>query len=111
MGLAETPGRELAMHRGNVTVAALLGAAGISGSMGLGAVGGAQGGAGLGDAGVGAGVVSTGTGPHKLADDGYRAIGLKDEKLAPAIVTLIVKGSLHAWDPGESTSVNDPSTP
>jgi len=99
------------MVRRNISVAALFGAACISVATGLGAVAWAQGAPGLGDAGVGAGVLSTGTGPHKLADDKYRAVGLKDEKLAPAIVTLIVKVSLQAWDPGESTSVDDGSKP
>src|SRR4051812_49103717 len=99
------------MRRPNA-VAALLGAAGIGVAMGLSAVAWAQPTAGRGgDAGVGAGVVSTGTGPHRLADDAYKAMGLTDEKLAPAIVTLIVRGSLQAWDPGESTSVNDGSKP
>jgi len=75
MGLADTPGREQAMGRRNIGVAALFGAACISVATGLGAVAWAQGAPGLGDAGVGAGVLSTGTGPHKLADDMYRAVG------------------------------------
>ena len=100
------------MRRTDVSLATLLGAACISLATGLGAVAWAQPTAGSGgDAGVGAGVVSTGTGPHRLADDAYKAMGLTDEKLAPAIVTLIVQGNLQAWDPGESTSVTDGSKP
>jgi glyoxylase-like metal-dependent hydrolase (beta-lactamase superfamily II) len=98
------------MRRESVTIAAVLGAAGISIAMGLGTVAWGQA-AGVGDAGAGTGVVSTGTGPHALADAAYRAMGLKDEKLAPAVVTLIVKGTVQAWDPGESESVNDPYKP
>ena len=37
---------------------------------------------------------------------------MTDVKLAPAeIVTLIVRGSTQAWDPGESESVADPAKP
>ena len=94
------------MHKRGATFAAILGAAAISvvGTM-------AWGQQRLGDAGAGTGVQSTGTGPHALADAGYKAMGLTDEKLAPAVVTLIVKGTVQAWDPGESESVADPYKP
>ena len=94
------------MDKKGAMFAAILGAAAISvvGTM-------AWGQQRLGDAGAGVGVQSTGTGPHALADAGYKAMGLTDEKLAPAVVTLIVKGSVQAWDPGESESVADPYKP
>jgi glyoxylase-like metal-dependent hydrolase (beta-lactamase superfamily II) len=94
---------------------AMLGAAGISIAMALGTVAWGQpqpnAANGSGDAGAGVGVLSTGTGPHALADASYKAMGLTDEKLAPAIVGLIVKGTVQAWDPGESESVSDPYKP
>jgi hypothetical protein len=97
------------------TLTALLGVAGACVVLGLGSAVWAQGqgvqGSATGDQGIGAGVVSTGTGAHKLADDAYRAMGLKDEKLAPAIVGLVIRGTLQAWDPGESESVSDPFKP
>ncbi len=94
------------MLKRRATIAAMVGAATIAvvGNM-------AYGQQRLGDAGAGVGVQSTGTGPHALADAAYKAMGLTDEKLAPAIVTLIIKGSVQAWDPGESESVADPTKP
>jgi glyoxylase-like metal-dependent hydrolase (beta-lactamase superfamily II) len=42
----------------------------------------------------------------------YKAEGNNDVKLAPQnIVALVVKGSMQAWDPGESDSVADPYKP
>jgi glyoxylase-like metal-dependent hydrolase (beta-lactamase superfamily II) len=50
--------------------------------------------------------------PQSLAEAAYKAMGMTDVKLAPAeIVTLNIRGSLQAWDPGESESVNDPYKP
>src|SRR5262245_5613660 len=103
------------MSKWNSSFAALFGVAGACVALGLGATAWAQGqgvqGSATGDQGIGAGVVSTGTGAHKRAYDAYRAMGLKDEKLAPAIVALVVRGNLQAWDPGESDSVGDPFKP
>src|SRR5690348_10965022 len=45
--------------------------------------------------------------PQELVDAAYKAMGTPDEK----INTLVIKGSLHAWDPGESESVTDPYKP
>ncbi|HEX3483709.1 MAG TPA: MBL fold metallo-hydrolase [Micropepsaceae bacterium] len=101
------------MLRRSVTFTALFAAAGMCVAVGLGTAAWGQNtaNAGIGDAGAGVGVLSTGTGPHALADAAYKAMGLTDEKLAPAVVTLMVKGSVQAWDPGESESVNDPYKP
>src|SRR5215475_15427781 len=102
------------MRKRNVSLASLLGVASACVALGFGAAAWAQQGvqgAATGDQGIGAGVVSTGTGAHKLADDAYRAMGLKDEKLAPAIVATIIRGTLQAWDPGESESVGDAFKP
>jgi len=50
--------------------------------------------------------------PQSLADAAYKAMGMSDVKLAPAqIVNLITRGSMQAWDPGESESVGDPMKP
>src|SRR5215469_17103566 len=45
--------------------------------------------------------------PQELVDSAYKAMGTPDAK----INTLVTKGSMHAWDPGESRSVSDPYTP
>ena len=99
------------MLKSSVKIAAVLGAACISAAMGLSTLAWGQPSGAIGDKGVGAGVISTGTGPHALADAAYKAMGLTDEKLAPAVVTLNIKGTVQAWDPGESESVNDPYKP
>ncbi|HMI97716.1 MAG TPA: MBL fold metallo-hydrolase [Micropepsaceae bacterium] len=50
--------------------------------------------------------------PQSLTDAAYKAMGMSDVKLAPAqVVTLITRGSMQAWDPGESESVNTPMKP
>ena len=50
--------------------------------------------------------------PQSLVDAAYKAMGMTDVKLAAAeIVTLITRGSMQAWDPGESESVNAPMKP
>ena len=95
------------MLKGRATIAAIMGAAAIAAAGNV-AFGQNQR---TGDAGAGVGLLSTGTGPHALADAAYKAMGLTDEKLAPAIVQLIVKGTVQAWDPGESESVADPYKP
>ncbi len=52
------------------------------------------------------------TTPQQRVDAAFRAMGMTDVKLAPSeIVSLIVKGSMRAWDPGESESTADPYTP
>ena len=53
--------------------------------------------------GFGASSVSAAT-PQELVDAAYKAMGTPDAKFT----TLGVKGSLQAWDPGESESVADP---
>jgi glyoxylase-like metal-dependent hydrolase (beta-lactamase superfamily II) len=45
--------------------------------------------------------------PQELVDAAYKAMGTPDAK----INTLVTKGSMHAWDPGESQSVTDPYKP
>ena len=50
--------------------------------------------------------------PKTLAEAAYKAMGMTDVKLAPAeIVTLVTRGTMQAFDPGESTSVSDPYKP
>jgi len=50
--------------------------------------------------------------PQSLAEAAYKAAGMSDTKLAAAeIVTLVTRGSMQAWDPGESESVNTPMKP
>jgi glyoxylase-like metal-dependent hydrolase (beta-lactamase superfamily II) len=50
--------------------------------------------------------------PQDRVNAAYAAMGMTDVKLAPAeIVALVIKGSMQAWDPGESESVNDPYKP
>src|SRR5580693_7353296 len=50
--------------------------------------------------------------PQERVDAAYKAMGMTDAKSAPAeIATLIVKGRMQAWDPGESQSVSDPYNP
>ncbi len=49
--------------------------------------------------------------PQARADAAFKAAGLSDVKLAPAIINLVVKGSMQQWDPGESESVSDPAKP
>ncbi len=50
--------------------------------------------------------------PQARVEAAYRAAGMTDEKLAPGeIVTLVVRGSSIAYDPGESESVADPLKP
>src|SRR6516162_10826701 len=57
--------------------------------------------------GTGAGTVwAAPSSPQERVDAAYKAMGLTD-----AINTLVIKGNLHAWDPGESQSVNDPYKP
>ena len=84
------------MHRQSVTLAALLGAAGLCIAAGFGSIASAQ----------------TANTPQALSDAAYKAMGMTDVKLAPAeIVTLVTKGSMQVWDPGESESVADPTKP
>jgi glyoxylase-like metal-dependent hydrolase (beta-lactamase superfamily II) len=44
--------------------------------------------------------------PQEWVDAAYKAAGPQAD-----ITTLVVKGSMHAWDPGESESVSDPYKP
>src|SRR5258705_5981458 len=66
---------------------------------------------------IGAGLTSDGVAaapanaPQALAEAGFMAMGLSDVKLAPTIINLVVKGSMQAWDPGESESVSDLAKP
>ena len=56
--------------------------------------------------GIGPGIVSAAqTSPQEKVDAAYKAMGLTN-----AINTLIVKGSVHTWDPGKSEDVNQPYT-
>ena len=59
---------------------------------------------------LGTGVVGTvwaaPASPQERVDAAYKAMGLTD-----AITALVIKGNMHAWDPGESQSVSDPYKP
>jgi hypothetical protein len=57
--------------------------------------------------GIGVGTVwAAPVSPQERVDAAYKAMGITD-----AINTLVVKGSMQAWDPGESVSVSDPYKP
>jgi glyoxylase-like metal-dependent hydrolase (beta-lactamase superfamily II) len=57
--------------------------------------------------GIGAGTVSAApASPQERVEAAYKAMGMMD-----ALATLAVKGSMQAWDPGESESVSDPYKP
>jgi len=50
--------------------------------------------------------------PQSLAEAAYKAAGMSDTKLAAAeVVALVTRGSMQAWDPGESESVDTPMKP
>jgi glyoxylase-like metal-dependent hydrolase (beta-lactamase superfamily II) len=49
--------------------------------------------------------------PQERVDAAYKAMGMTDAKSAAEITTLVVKGRMQAWDPGESESVSDPYKP
>jgi hypothetical protein len=53
--------------------------------------------------GIGVGTVwAAPASPQERVDPAYKAMGMTD-----AITTLVVKGRMQAWDPGESQSVSD----
>ena len=57
--------------------------------------------------GIGVGAVwAAPASPQERVDAAYKAMGMTD-----AITTLVVKGRMQAWDPGESQSVSDPYKP
>jgi glyoxylase-like metal-dependent hydrolase (beta-lactamase superfamily II) len=57
--------------------------------------------------GIGVGIVwAAPASPQERVDAAYKAMGLTD-----AITTLVLKGRMQAWDPGESQSVSDPYKP
>jgi hypothetical protein len=57
--------------------------------------------------GIGVGTVwAAPASPQERVDAAYKAMGMTD-----AITTLVVKGSMQAWDPGESASVSGPYNP
>jgi glyoxylase-like metal-dependent hydrolase (beta-lactamase superfamily II) len=56
--------------------------------------------------GIGGGAVwAAPVSPQERVEAAYKAMGLTD-----AITALVVKGSTHTWDPGESENTNDPLT-
>jgi hypothetical protein len=77
-----------------IAAAAMLSAAAIGLGMGVGTV------------------LAAADSPQERVDAAYKAMGMTDAKSAPAeITTLVVKGSMQTWDPGESESVSDPYKP
>src|SRR6516165_10744360 len=57
--------------------------------------------------GIGVGTVwAAPVSPQERVDAAYKAMGMTD-----AITTLVVRGRMQAWDPGESESVTDPYKP
>jgi hypothetical protein len=54
--------------------------------------------------GIGVGTVSAAS-PQELVDAPYKAMGLTN-----AVNTLVVKGTMHTWDPGESQDAYKPET-
>ena len=56
--------------------------------------------------GIGVGTVSAApTSPQERVDAAYKAMGLTN-----AVNTLVVKGRMHTWDPGESEDAYKPET-
>jgi hypothetical protein len=56
--------------------------------------------------GIGVGtVLAAPTSPQERVDAAYKAMGLTN-----AVNTLVVKGSMHTWDPGESQDAYKPET-
>ena len=55
--------------------------------------------------GLGAGVNTVSAAPQERVDAAYKAMGLTN-----AVNTLVVKGSMHTWDPGESQDAYKPET-
>jgi hypothetical protein len=55
--------------------------------------------------GLGAGLDTVSAAPQERVDAAYKAMGLTN-----AVNTLVVKGSMHTWDPGESQDAYKPET-
>jgi hypothetical protein len=55
--------------------------------------------------GIGVGNVSAAPTSRELVDAAYKAMGLTN-----AVNTLVVKGRMHTWDPGESQDAYKPET-
>jgi hypothetical protein len=55
--------------------------------------------------GLGIGVGTVSASPQELVDAAYKAMGLTN-----AVNTLVVKGRMHTWDPGESQDAYKPET-